>query len=76
MKRWLQAFATLCVFCTGAVAQNAPVATPPNHQHHVIDSPMIDGKDHPEPNPGPSRLWGIIQVTPITSRTRQKTRVL
>lgn len=48
MTRWHLAFAAFCVFCTGAVAQqNAPIATPPTHQHTVVDSPRIDGKDHP-----------------------------
>lgn len=52
MTRWRFALATLCVFCTAAGAQqNTPVVTPPNHQHHVIDSPMIDGKVHPEQIP-------------------------
>jgi hypothetical protein len=52
MIRFHFAFAILSVFCCGAVAQqNAPAATPPTHQHHIIDAPMISGKDHPEQIP-------------------------
>jgi hypothetical protein len=52
VTRWPVALAVIGAFSIGAVAQqNAPIATPPNHQHHVIDSPMIDGKDHPEQIP-------------------------
>lgn len=52
MNRWLLAVVSVLVFCSGTVAQqNGPVATPPNHQHHVIDSPVIHGQDHPEQIP-------------------------
>ena len=60
MARSRLAFAILCVFCTGAVAQqNPPVATPPTHHHPVDNTPMIDGKVHPEqiPDPPAYRLW-------------------
>jgi hypothetical protein len=60
VTRWRLVFAALCVFCIGAVAQqNAPVATLPTHQHPVEDTPMIDGKAHPEQIPDQTayRLW-------------------
>lgn len=51
-----------------AVAQqNAPVATPPNHQHHVIDSPMIDGKDHPEQIPDQAAYGLFLTAVSIPS---------
>jgi hypothetical protein len=52
VTRWHLAFAVLCVFCTGAIAQqNAPVTPPTTHQHLTPDTAMIDGKDHPEQIP-------------------------
>lgn len=75
MTRWRFAFATFCVFCASALAQqDAPVAPPPTHQHHIINAPMIDGKVHPEQIPDRAAYGLFLAAVSIPSMPTDEER--